>query len=437
MSIHYYKNSSNDRYTSRRISISMIVVLLISLSVFSNALNFYLKEFHIPIDISTFTQYLTLLSVIVAIFHLVFVIINFKRASIKKQIQKAFIDTSTINAKRFDTNVIEVPDIAVKRWKTGEFEVMVEQLPTMTDDTEKNKLFINASLKNWNKNLVVKDSYLDETMTQTTYILHDTRTIQAIKARKIEDLDTQSSIKYTIAKNVVWNITKSPHALVAGKTGSGKTTFLNSLLAQMFKNKASVEIIDPKSEFLAYDFMQDKIVNTPEAAVEALRTAIEALNERQGIILSKVKERGESGLSGADIGLTPYFIIIDELASLLAMMSKSQKDDFSKNLLQLILLGRSALVNVILTTQQANSKTISTDIRDNLGLRVLLGSASKEAQKMVFGDNELPGNVSNFAGYYEILGITNTPQFFRIADLRSGKLNQIKTLKRLYNLTQK
>lgn len=416
----------------------MLLFILISISVFLNVLNYYINKItFVKLEITSLTYYLTIFTIIFSLLYFTYISTNFRRISIKKQIQRAFIDTSTINAKRFDTNIIEVPDVNVKHLNTGEFKVVVEQLPTMTYDIEKNKLFINASLKNWNKNLVVKDSYLDETMTKTTYILHDTRTIQAIKVRKIEDLDTQSCIKYTIAKNVIWDITKSPHALVAGKTGAGKTTFLNSLLAQMFKNKAIVVIIDPKKEFPAYEFMGDKIINNPDAAVEALRMAVEALNIRQGIILSEIKERGKTGLSGADVGLFPYFVIIDELASLLAMMSKSQKDDLSKNLLQLILLGRSALINVILTTQQANSKTISTDIRDNLGLRVLLGSASTEARKMVFGDNELLENIPNFAGYYEVLGVTNSPQFFRTADLRFSNLIQIETLKKLYNLTQK
>lgn len=415
----------------------LIIAVLFLICLFVSVVEYIFFKIGIDLGLKKYIHLaftsVAILFVIWLFYHLIF----YKQISIKRQILRGFIDTATINTRKLNRDSFIVPSISVAKIDKRNFKVIVELLPNMDTDLAKTIQFINASLKGWNRNLVVKNSLISENQTNITYFLNDIRDITAMKPKKVNDLKPKNNGIFLLMSNTEWDISKTPHALVSGKTGAGKTTFLYGLLYQFFQVKAVVRIIDPKDEFMALQFLGGSIFNTKEGALNALKQAVDELNNRQQVLLKEIQKRRNIGLNGASLGLSPYFLIIDELASLLATMTKSEKDEFNSYLLQLILKGRSSLMNIILTSQQANSKTISTEIRDNLGLRVLLGSASLESRKMVFGDKYevVPSSVPNFEGYFELLGITNEPQKLKITDLRQGGLNTLDSLEKAYYST--
>src|SRR5699024_2712477 len=100
-------------------------------------------------------------------------------------------------------------------------------------------------------------------------------------------------------------------------------------------------------------------------------------------------------------GVSHLFIVFDQVAVDMSEASKDIASEIDSYMKQIVMKGRQAGVFMILTTQQPNAKTISTDIRDQLGLRVGLGTLSNEAERMVFGsfDSDLTSSVDKGGGH--------------------------------------
>ncbi|PFT78466.1 otitis media-associated H10 [Bacillus thuringiensis] len=191
------------------------------------------------------------------------------------------------------------------------------------------------------------------------------------------------SICIPFNSNLTWNVLKQPHLLLAGVTGGGKTTFLNYLIIEMKKMRATVYICDPKrSDLSSIQHFWGK-----EYVARLTREVKEQMMERFAIY----KENPENFVYGAsyvDYGLEPIFLVFDELGAFRAGADKKTFTETMSNLTEVVLKGREMGVFVILATQQPNASNIPTELRDNLSVRIALGNMSNEAYRMVFGDLE-------------------------------------------------
>lgn len=97
------------------------------------------------------------------------------------------------------------------------------------------------------------------------------------------------------------------------------------------------------------------------------------------------------GSNYATYKLRPIFLFFDEL---IATMSEDKKlgKEIESYLLQIMLKGRQAGIFVILSSQRFSAEVLSTNIRENAGMRVALGRMSRDSYRMIFGDfdDELP-----------------------------------------------
>lgn len=213
-----------------------------------------------------------------------------------------------------------------------------------------------------------------------------------------------------------WNIDKSPHALIAGGTGGGKTYFLFSLIKVFYEDKSKLFICDPKrSELYNLRFLLDdeKVVFETESNkiarnIRLAKEMMESRYERYDLELS-------FGKNYRDFGDRPVVVILDEIGALLSGCDKKTKDEINANLRQIIFKGRQAGVFVILSTQKPDAETIATDIRDQLGMRAVLGNLSDDGFRMVFGKSDgmtyqksSPGNGYIFIDH---LGLTRPQRF--------------------------
>lgn len=201
-----------------------------------------------------------------------------------------------------------------------------------------------------------------------------------------------------------WNYVRSPHAIITGVSGSGKSYFLR-VLYQVCASIGAVIAIDPKGSDIARLAKQNsfRVVVPPFLAEKSstgisgkfLKDVVSTLQEVEMMMYARQGElyRVTSKISTdyRELGLTPIFVFIDELAALLTGANKQVKTDFQEILTRLIVLGREAGVYLVLSMQSARAEYLPTIVRDSISLRVQLGRINSENTRFLFPElNEMP-----------------------------------------------
>ncbi len=244
------------------------------------------------------------------------------------------------------------------------------------------------------------------------------KTKQAVSMRQLLE-DTQlirhpSKIAYAAGvdisgKVVVSDIAKMPHMLVAGTTGSGKSTFLNTILmAILYRAKpeeVGLIIIDPKKiEFGGYSglpHLVQEVVTDAGQAVSVLRWAVAEMGKRYDRMkLAGAKDfasynekfdRGE--IPEEEIApkrMAQIVIVIDELADLMMVASK----EVESLIVRLAQLARAAGIHLIIAMQRPSVDVVTGLIKANIPARVALKVASGVDSRTIidsFGAEKLLG----------------------------------------------
>ena len=178
----------------------------------------------------------------------------------------------------------------------------------------------------------------------------------------------------------------SPHILIAGKTGFGKTSLMKWLIlgfmSQKYGNGGNVYIIDNKrSQLYAWRRILNNgnksVVASADKAAKLLRLMAESMNHR---CFDNVPYLND----GYSIyHFRPVLIVIDELTSLLAEKPKIS-DEINDHLTQLIMKGREAQIYLLVGLQRPESKAIDTNIRAQFNTRIFLGPSSSDELKIIF-----------------------------------------------------
>ncbi len=241
-----------------------------------------------------------------------------------------------------------------------------------------------------------------------------------------------------------WNFARLPHMLIAGGTGGGKSTFIYYLIAEFLRLGNSrgfageVYICDPKNAELAslsHVIGSDRVGVSPAQIARVVRLCREEMDMRYKYMSDP--ERFRFGANAFTYGLNPVFLIFDEVAAFKAGADKKTFAEVWDNLTQLVLKARAANVFVILAMQQPRADTISTDIRDNLGARVSLGSLSDEGYRMTFGGSFDFLPIEERGTGYIMLEGWDAPRPFKAPFADYSKVDYPKELKRLYIAAQR
>lgn len=249
------------------------------------------------------------------------------------------------------------------------------------------------------------------------YILYklDRTSTERFNIETVQDLSYIKDLEndlIPINSKINWNFRKSPHALVAGYTGKGKTYFLAYLIKMFLMIGADIKVIDPKFSDLSYlkRILKDNVGSSGKEVMEILKNIVDKMNERYEQFKS-LPNYG-FGKDYKDYGYKPIVLLFDEFAAFLAAIDKKLAKDINDYLGEIILKGRQAGVFVVLSTQQPNADTIKTAIRDQLGLRVALGEMTKSSYTMIFGSEFADLGLNNHApgiGYVYINGTNTVP----------------------------
>ena len=170
------------------------------------------------------------------------------------------------------------------------------------------------------------------------------------------------------------------HILIAGSTGSGKSTVVNGMMHAALRNspaEVGFILIDPKGcelgEYAALPHVID-YANRPQDIPRALRGAVALMNNR----LADMKHRRIREYDGSDV-----YVIIDELMPI--MTRPDIKRACYSPLLDLLALARAAHIHVIACTQSPVAAVIPTPIKCNFDARLALRTVSPQDSRNIIG----------------------------------------------------
>ena len=192
---------------------------------------------------------------------------------------------------------------------------------------------------------------------------------------------------------ICWaDISKMPHLLVAGATGSGKSVCINSFIATILMTKRPDEVklvlVDPKkvelSNYNPIPHLLWPVVTNPKKASAALQKVVAMMEERYDIFEAKgVKNIGgynewveeTNNKAGKEIEKKMYYlvVIIDELADLMVVASKEVED----SIMRITQMARAAGIHLIVATQRPSTDVITGVVKANIPSRISFAVASQ------------------------------------------------------------
>lgn len=171
----------------------------------------------------------------------------------------------------------------------------------------------------------------------------------------------------------------TPHLLIGGSTGSGKSEALNTILRGLchFKNPKELRLllVDPKgTELNGFEdspFLLGNIGLFPEDAIQILEMAVKEMEDRYAIF-RKHRVNKIADYNDLNVGekMPWWLIVLDEYGDLTS--GQDDKKSIEDKLKRLAQKARAAGIHLVITTQKPSSEVISTNIRSNLGMQIAL-----------------------------------------------------------------
>ena len=211
---------------------------------------------------------------------------------------------------------------------------------------------------------------------------------EVMESADFQRLSSRSKLALAIGKgtggeDVVKDLARMPHLLIAGATGSGKTVCLNCTIASLLTDNTPEELrfimIDPKRvELIAFNgvpHLMTPVVTESEKAVEMLEWSNHEMDSRYRRLAMVGAHNIERYNTSPKVpGQMPYIIIVvDELADL--MMARSE--EVEPRLCRLAQMGRAVGIHLVVATQRPSVDVITGLIKANFPTRISFAVVSQ------------------------------------------------------------
>ncbi len=227
------------------------------------------------------------------------------------------------------------------------------------------------------------------------------RAVTAVRIRDVIEsrsfTEHRSNVAFAVGKdiggnNIVGDIGKLPHVLIAGTTGSGKSVCTNSLIVSMLYKSTPEEVrfimVDPKMVELApyngIPHLLIPVVTDPKKAAGALQWAVYEMMKRYKLF----SEQGVKDLAGYNAlqanepegkKMPSVVVVIDELADLMLVAAK----EVEESICRVAQMGRAAGMHLVIATQRPSSDVITGLMKANIPSRIAFAVASSLESRII------------------------------------------------------
>lgn len=221
-------------------------------------------------------------------------------------------------------------------------------------------------------------------------LIHDVLSSQAFAAHK-------SRVAFALGRDIgnrdiVGDIARLPHVLIAGTTGSGKSVCTNSLIVSLLYKSSPEDVrfimVDPKMVELApyngIPHLLIPVVTDPKKAAGALQWAVYEMMRRYKAFselgVKKLEEYNAIARQREDIPhMASVVVVIDELADLMLVAAK----EVEESICRVAQMGRAAGMHLVIATQRPSADVITGLMKANIPSRIAFAVASSLESRII------------------------------------------------------
>lgn len=220
-----------------------------------------------------------------------------------------------------------------------------------------------------------------------------------------------------ISGNISYKLSKTPHSLIVGGTGSGKSFFILGKIVNYLSltPQAELYIVDPKKADLSLlrfvPNLEDKVATEPNQIAKMLREVVERMEERYTTYFNDISAFGKDYV---DFGLPPIILIFDEFSAFIHSVDKKLSKEVLDYIFTIVMKGRQCGVFFECLMQRPSADDLPTNIRAQMGFKAGLGNMDKIGYNMIFDTNDVDYKTvtEKGGGYIQIDGIHTAPVYF-------------------------